>query len=239
MIAAGQQPGDVETAPVNPSPVDCRTCHQIHVTYTDADWALVDVPAPQLLMVEGETFDRGDGNLCATCHRARRGADYYDVGVGTEFTVTSSHMGPHHGAEPEMLMGVGAVGISDSVSVHYTLVEDGCPTCHIGPSDSHTFEPTLEGCQSCHADLDTFDRNGVQTDIEALYHELGELVEAAGLVHLDEEDGMYHPVQDAVGTVAEGEAMWNLLFVQEDGSMGIHNPSYTENMLEYALGLLE
>ncbi len=239
MIAAGIGPDDVETAPVNPSPPDCRTCHNIHTTNTDADWALSTTAPVELLLVEGEVYDQGDGNLCATCHIARRGPAYYEIGVGTEFTVSSSHMGPHHGAEPEMLLGVGAVGISDSVSIHYTLVDDGCPTCHVGPSDSHTFVATLEGCTDCHADLDTFDRNDVQTELEVLYHELGELLETAGLVHLDDEDGMYHPVQDAVGTVAEGQAMWNLLFYQEDGSAGIHNPAYAENMLEYALGLLE
>jgi len=33
--------GDIE----NPSPVNCRTCHNIHTTYTQADWALtVDSP---------------------------------------------------------------------------------------------------------------------------------------------------------------------------------------------------
>ncbi len=231
MVAAGIGPNDVEVGVTNPTPATCRTCHQIHTTYTDADWALVDVPPVEMLMSD-EIYDSGDGNLCATCHRARRGMDDYDVGVGTEFTVTSSHMGPHHGSEPDMFLGVGAYGISDSVSIHYTLVENGCPTCHV-VDGNHTLEPDVDGCTSCHADLDTFDRNGVQTEVEELFAHLGELLEATGLLH----DG--HPVNEAVGTVAEGGALWNYLYVYEDGSMGIHNPGYTKNMLKSAIAALE
>ncbi|MHB1377311.1 MAG: hypothetical protein ACYCXB_07810, partial [Candidatus Humimicrobiaceae bacterium] len=58
----------------NPSPINCRTCHQIHKTYTSSDWALT-TDAPVILQLTGDTFDEGKGNLCVNCHQARPGTD--------------------------------------------------------------------------------------------------------------------------------------------------------------------
>ena len=232
MVAAGLMPDDMEEAPANPSNPNCRTCHEIHTTYTDADWAIEATDPVQMLMSDA-IFDRGNGNLCATCHRGRRSQEDVDFSVG----VDSTHWGMHHGSEPDMLLGEGAYGVSDSVSVHYTLVENGCPTCHVADGN-HTLNPSLAGCQSCHADLDTFDRNGVQTEVTELFEELGALLEAKGLAHFDEEAGEWHPAV-GMGTEAEIGAAWNFMFVLEDGSMGVHNPGYTKAMLESAIATLE
>ena len=92
-------------------------------------------------------------------------------------------------------------------------------------SGGHTFAPTLKGCQSCHEGLTTFDRHDVQTEIQALLDELEELLEAAGVMH----DG--HPV---VGDFTEAKvgALFNYLFVLEDGSLGVHNSYYAKKLLE-------
>lgn len=42
----------------NPSPINCRTCHKIHKTYTSSDWALT-TDAPVILQLTGDTFDEG------------------------------------------------------------------------------------------------------------------------------------------------------------------------------------
>ena len=55
----------------NPTPINCRTCHQIHETYTDADYALTATAAIDFIYPAGETADFGTGNVCATCHMAR------------------------------------------------------------------------------------------------------------------------------------------------------------------------
>jgi hypothetical protein len=70
-VAAGQNFSQVEIGDANPTHQDCRTCHQIHTTYTGADWAL-ETDAPVVMVTSGATFDGGSGNLCANCHQARR-----------------------------------------------------------------------------------------------------------------------------------------------------------------------
>jgi hypothetical protein len=86
----------------------------------------------------------------------------------------------------------------------------------------------------CHLDAEDFDINGVQTEVEALIAQVGELLVAKGL--LDEEG---HPV---VGDypAAEASALWNYIFIVfEDGSLGVHNPGYTKALLEAALVALQ
>ncbi len=227
MVATGIGIEDFEEATANPSPQNCRTCHQIHTTYTKADFAL-RTTAPVTLIASGETFDRGDGNLCATCHQPRRLGP--EEGGG-DYEITSTHWGPHHGPQSTVLLGISAYGVPDSTGMHYTLVDDGCPVCHLA-NDNHTLEASTAGCQSCHVDLDTLDKNGVQTEIKALFDELGELLEDAGLLH----DGHPNP-----GTYTEEQAgaAWNWMIVYEDNSFGIHNPSWTKAILEKGIELMQ
>jgi hypothetical protein len=227
-IAVGLDPDEVEAGIPNPTPQNCRTCHQIHTTYTKADFAL-KTTSPVTLFVSEETFDMGDGNLCASCHQPRGAAP--EVGGG-DVEVTSTHWGPHYGTQSATLLGIGGYGAAGSPSAHYQLVSDGCPVCHMGPDKGHTLEAKTAACQSCHAELDTFDRNGVQTEVQALIDELEELLEAKGLLH----DG--HPV---VGEYSEEEAgaLWNYRFVTPDGSLGVHNSAYTKALLQTAIDALK
>ncbi|MEE8318769.1 MAG: hypothetical protein V3R36_03925, partial [Dehalococcoidales bacterium] len=95
--------------------------------------------------------------------------------------VSSTHWGPHHGPQSTMLLGIGGAGASGSPSAHYSMVEDGCPTCHLAGGD-HLLSPSMQRhaikrCQSCHADATNFDIGGVQTEVEALIEELEHLLE--------------------------------------------------------------
>ena len=121
---------------------------------------------------------------------------------------------------------------------------------------NHTLEASTAGCQSCHADLDTLDRNGVQTEIKALFYELEDLLIAEGLLEavLDEEGERmpltaeaeiiaYEPtgVHPVVGSYPEEKAgaLWNYLIVMEDNSWGVHNPSWTKAILQTAIDALK
>ena len=227
-VAAGLDPDEVEEGVASPSPQNCRTCHQIHTTYTGADFAL-ETTDPVVLFQSGETFDMGLGNLCANCHQPRRG---FPEAVDGEVEVTSTHWGPHHGMESAFLLGVGGALVEGSPSAHYSLVTEGCPACHMGDERNHTMEPDVDRCQACHADLEDFDRNGVQTEIEEMFEEAKELLVAKGL--LDEEG---HPV---VGTYSEAEsaALWNFLVIEEDSSDGVHNSAFARALLEQVLEVL-
>jgi hypothetical protein len=235
-IEAGLPPHDPSVeGVVNVSPYTCRTCHEIHETYTAADFALAGGAQPVKLEYTAGTFDGGDGNLCANCHQIRNEAP---VAVAGEIETGTTRFGTHHGTEAQMLLGEGALGITGSASPHYQLVEETCVGCHMGENRNHTFEPEVERCQSCHADLDTFDRNSVQTETEELLAQIRPLLVSAGILDNELDPEGFRSVD---GTFPEevANAMWNYVMVQEDQSMGVHNPAYTKAMLEYALEVLQ
>jgi hypothetical protein len=232
MVAAGLTPDMVEEGDPNPTRQDCRACHQIHATYTGEDWALETTDAVPLYAFEGVTFDGGEGNLCANCHQPRRGIGEADADGNIE--VDSTHWGPHHGPQSAMLMGVAGAGdIEGNPSSHATMVENTCVTCHLGEGANHTFEPDVAACQGCHSGAEDFDINGVQTEVQASLDELQAALTAKGL--LDAEGTM------VVGSypAAEASALWNWIFISmEDKSLGVHNPTYTKDLLEASLAAL-
>jgi len=248
MIAAGLRPDQVEEGDPNPTRQDCRTCHQVHVGYTTADWALETTDPVVLFAFEDVTYDGGKGNLCANCHQPRRViADADDEG---NIKVTSSHWGPHHGPQSAMLLGIGGAGdVAGVPSFHGTFVADTCVTCHIGADASHTFESVESSCLQCHDE--DFDIEGSQDEVQELIDQLGDLLLAKGMLAAEEEyeigdDGEieavvvgYHPV---VGTypAAEASALWNYILIAiEDGSLGVHNNAYTTDLLEASIAALQ
>jgi hypothetical protein len=149
--------------------------------------------------------------------------------------ITSTHWGPHHGAESAMMLGItGAGDVESSTSPHYGVVQDTCVGCHMGEGRDHHFEPSVAACQACHADAENFDINGVQTEVEAGLAELEEGLIALGW--LDEEG---HPIVTSV-PAKEAVALWNWIFIaHEDKSNGVHNPAYTKALIEAGLAALE
>ena len=231
MVAAGISPDAVEAGDPDPTRQDCKTCHLIHTTYTGEDWALTSTEPVALYAFEGATFDGGEGNLCATCHQPRRGIDEVVDGM---IEVTSTHWGPHHGPQSAMLLGLAGAGdVSGSAGAHASQVEDTCVTCHLGGAMSHTFEAKQESCEACHSGAEDFDINGVQTETQALLDELAAGLIAKGLLT---EEG-----EPVVGSYPEAEAgaLWQWISIaQEDKSLGVHNPGYTEALLKASLEAL-
>lgn len=228
MIAAGiTNPEDVQEGQTNPTPQNCRTCHEIHTTYTNADWNLTTT-TPVTLFASGQTYDGGKGNLCANCHQPRREIEAENGMVNW----SSTHYGPHHGPQSAMLLGIGGAGVTGKPAAHYSMVEDTCVTCHL-VNQVHTMAPNVEACTACHSGAEDFDINGLQTEVDGMVAELGDLLEAKGLF----EDG-----EPIVGEYPEDQAaaLWNYIYiVNEDGSHGVHNPSYTKAMLEYSIEALQ
>jgi hypothetical protein len=233
MIAEGANPTTYSGTAADVTHQDCRTCHQIHTSYTSADWALETTDPVAVYAVEGATYDGGAGNLCANCHLPRTALTLDAEGL---VDVTSTHWGPHHGPQAAMLLGVAGAGeVEGSPGAHYSMVEDTCVTCHVGESDNHTFVPSVANCQECHVDIEDFDFSGLQTEVDAMLAELGEKLEAEGMYELEAN----HPV---VGKyeAAKGAALWNYIYIAvEDGSRGIHNPAYTKALLEASLAAFE
>ena len=230
MVAAGLRPDQVEAGDPNPTRQDCRACHQVHTSYTVADWAL-ETTAPVNIYAFGELmFDGGKGNLCANCHQPRRAIAEADA--DGNIAVTSTHWGPHHGPQSAMLLGTGGAGdVAGVPSFHYRLVSDTCVTCHIGADMAHTFEAVEASCEECHTPEDDLDT--AMASVQAKIVVLHDMLEAKGLYN----DG--HPV---VGTypAAQAQALWNYIFIAiDDASSGAHNPPYTNALLDASIAALQ
>lgn len=252
-INAGLPPHDPSVeGVVNVSPFDCRTCHNIHTTYTKADFSLTGGEKAVKMEYTDGTFDGGAGNLCANCHQIRNPKPIVD---GGNVAITSSRFGPHYGIPAQMLLGEGGLGVTGSPSAHYTTVTDTCVACHMGEEFNHTYLPKVTRCQACHADAKDFDINGAQTEIKAMVEELHTIFVEKKLTNPDEvanpdhlwgiydpaADKWSNPSADAPLTVPEAvaNAMWNYKYVVYDKSMGVHNSAYTKALLQAALDTMK
>jgi hypothetical protein len=234
MVAAGETPLTYTGGAVDVTHQDCRTCHQIHVSYTGDDWALETTAPVALYAFEDATFDGGNGNLCAVCHQPRRVIDG-DIVDGI-VNWSSTHYGPHHGPQSAMLLGIGGAGeVAQGIaSGHYSEVENTCVGCHLGENDNHTFLPAVSACQECHEGAENFDINGLQTEVEELLAQLEEALVAKGMWDLEADEPVTGEYPEA-----DAAALWNYIYVaHEDRSMGVHNPAYTIALLEASLAAL-
>ena len=227
-IADGLHPDELEQGFDSPSPINCRTCHQIHTTYTGQDYAL-ESTGPVDLYQAGGTYDAGLSNQCAGCHQP---FNAFPGATNGEVEITSTRFGPHHGAEASTLIGTGGALIEGSPSVHYALVQEGCIGCHMGPEADHRMSSQVSRCHDCHGGIEDFDYNGAQTEIRSMVEEVGALLLSRGLI---DEEGRSVP-----GTYPESEAaaLWNYKVVLEDQSFGVHNANFARALLEQALEAL-
>jgi hypothetical protein len=196
---------------------------------------------------ETVTADFGTGNLCVNCHQSRR-AEPNVTNPGETFEITSTHYGPHHGAQGNVLNGAGFAEIAGDIAYpapgSATHMEVGCTGCHMGEYDAdaaaggHTYWPTLGSCTECHGALEDFDYNGAQTEVEELLVELRDILVANGVLEWVEEDEAYEPV---VGTypMAQAQAFFNWVGLEEDRSLGVHNPNYVMALLKNSIQALQ
>ncbi|MBZ0243941.1 MAG: hypothetical protein K8F24_12040, partial [Bacteroidales bacterium] len=89
----------------NPNPPNCYTCHNVHETYTEADWTLT-VSGPVTMHNTTQTPDFGAGSLCASCHQGRE-VTPFPVEGGDDITITGIRYGVHYGTQANVLKGTG------------------------------------------------------------------------------------------------------------------------------------
>ncbi len=247
----GQHTGEMSTSDFPfPTRIGCTTCHSWHNESLDAaedpDYALRTTDPVELLMynaagMDPVTIDFGDqSNLCANCHQPRR-VGPVDEGGG-EYTVTSTHYGPHHGPQSTVLAGIGGYEFEGVDYPNETPHTKGssCVSCHMHESE-HSFEPTLGSCNTteCHnGDITTVTDNSRQISVANLLETLrGELV-TAGLLEEDIETGEFHPVKGTYPVDQVG-ALYNYETIFDDRSMGIHNFKYVEALLQSSIAVFE
>jgi hypothetical protein len=227
------------------TPVGCYTCHEPHTTGTLS----LRVEDP-VMLADGTSYDRLKSNICAACHQSRRNVNTYVV----DNTTLSNSYGPHLGPHSDMFLATNAYeydGYSYDHNHPHGLAHTGCLWCHEVPSlyatGGHTFgmkdEDTgyenVTGCNYCHGgDVNDFDHEGEQTDIVEALDSLGTLLLAANLLELVDIGGVMVPLPTegrVVMTADSAGAVFNYIFVRNDGSKGMHNIAYAEDLLQSSI----
>lgn len=237
----------------DPAPVNCRTCHQIHKTYTAADYALTRT-GPITMMAGGATVDLGSraGNLCGQCHQGRAVSPLPVLG-GAAVTVTNTRYGFHHGPQANVIAGVGAfkftgpATIPTATHVHGdpSFNEGVCAGCHMNDafgqqSGGHTWNMSYEyhgstveniaACAECHKTVTNFDHFSLRPDVKALLAELNTELVRLGIRPVTTDPHNYYAVRGTFpADVAAAFLNWQMF--SEDRSGGLHNPPYVKNVL--------
>ncbi len=241
--------------------ITCATCHDPHSAENPAQVRLstaqlsdgTDVPLSN------------EGRLCINCHKGRRDAvDYTDNWLSN----LSSHFGPHYGTQGDVLVGANVItwGYQLGTSPHLQAIEKACIGCHMAPAGedgegnpliagSHTFSMrTPEGmanvaaCEPCHGDVgDDFNvkklyingiadhdgdgvEEGLQEEVHGLLEQIYELLPNDGEGHL--------MITDSSVTQIQAQAAYNFLVIEDDRSLGMHNPEFVVDLLQLTLGVL-
>lgn len=243
--------GSVAATIANPTPVGCRTCHNLHKDYAPSDYQLTTTAPVTFLANESESYDFGNSNLCANCHQPRVWAP--EVG-GPDVEISSSRYGPHHGPQSALLAGTGGYEVAGSLpydnTAHTTMISDGCITCHMAAAygtqaGAHTWkmaydyhgniEDNMAGCANCHGSAEDFNINGAIDTFDNLAAQLEQLLIDKGVLT---ESGSAVSGQTVSADLAG--ALWNYRFlVLEDGSHGVHNPKYARAMLQNAIEAIQ
>lgn len=261
--STGAVAGDI----TNPSAWECGTCHGLHETMGGSDYALRLSDPVNPIFNPALTMDLGgSSNLCANCHQSRRGEPNLTNPGEDTFNITSSHWGPHHGAQANVVAGVGFANIPGSVEYpeagsakHLTMAS--CTGCHMSEFDNeedqggHTWNPSLIACNTCHeASDEDFNYGGVRSDVAAKLETLRDELVRLGVVEFAEESiyelneetgdielvvlpGEYHVVPGTYPTV-QARAFFNYVGLDEDRSFGAHNPKYVKALLQNSIEAL-
>jgi hypothetical protein len=237
----------------NPNPPNCYTCHQIHKTYTPADLAFTVTGPVALRNTGGQTFDFGEGSLCASCHQGRTLDSFPTVG-GPDVNITSPYWGIHHGPQSNMLVAQGLFEVGTGYTgphYHYSSNPNTCITCHMAEAfgaqaGGHTWNMAYEyhgheklnfaGCLSCHPDesalADKFD--ALETEVTGLLADLKVKLDANGITA----DGSDSPIPGTYPAVVAGTFL-NYSAIMQDRSNGVHNPTYIKKLLQNSIAALQ
>jgi hypothetical protein len=249
--------------------ITCATCHDPHSAAnpsqlrTVAAVKLMDSSKPGGATV---VTNGGKGQLCMNCHMSRRDAVSY-VTSNKGSNRFGPHHGPQ--SDMLQGVNAITYGKVIPSSAHSQVVSNTCVTCHMqtvatsspvfSHAGGHTFMMAYDNetnsvdlvgaCQKCHGQSVTsfdmarsdYDGNGViegvQTEVQGLCNQLSVLLPPLGQVKSSLDD-----VQNAITasyTQDQLNAAYNLLFVLEDRSFGIHNTAYAVGLLQASLANLQ
>ncbi len=233
------------------TPISCGTCHDFHNSLDfendGPDYALRATHPVALIIDPTVIVDFGSSsNTCANCHQARTNEPYAaNVAASAptdSFTVTSTHYGPHHGPQSNLLSGNGFAELAGTMAYptesSHLAAEATCVTCHMGENANgvggHSWHTSLANCTAaCHTGITSFDNNGAQTAIVAQLEELKVLLQTAGIV-----DDAGHVVKGTYPMVT-AQSFFNYIAIEEDRSKGVHNPAYAKALLTNSIEAMQ
>ncbi|MFC2103630.1 T9SS type A sorting domain-containing protein [Bacteroidota bacterium] len=119
-------PDDIETVP-EATTHTCATCHDPHDATNIHQLRFQDTQLGDGAPITFELY--GTGSQCMECHRSRRNGPEYSSDIEN----ASSHYGPHHGPQADMLIGANApdFGVQLPSSPHSVATENACVDCHM------------------------------------------------------------------------------------------------------------
>lgn len=223
----------------NPTPINCRTCHDIHETFTSADYALTTTEPIDFIYPAGVSADFDTGNLCATCHMARA-PGVVPVPGGPAIEISGSRFGTHYGTQSNTMAAAGYFTFGTVETANPHMVLSTCNECHMaGDAHSaegfHKFTPTTDSCvgSGCHFSMNDGFRD--QDVVAALMTQLQTLLIGEGIL-VDETSHYGTPGTYDQDVIA---AFLNWFMLNEDGSLGVHNPYYVIDVLNNTIAMLE
>jgi hypothetical protein len=196
----------------------------------------------------------GVSNTCISCHKSRKDVTNYIL-PGANVTLTSANWGPHEAPQADIFSGKGGyhfAGKTFNNGTHQTLA--GCSSCHMvkvaanGNIPDHSMRPSISSCAAaaCHVNVTKFDVQGGQGVVKSALKELESLL--AGIHALTRSttapyveilptelgDGNYNLDKTFPGTTLtdlQAGALYNYLLIARGSGWGVHNPTYTKQLL--------
>ncbi len=241
--------------PLAHTKITCQTCHEPH------SMGLRTAPASSDTLGNGydySSFNFGDGKICVNCHKYRRNNQSYVLTPMSPFWgphyrgATDIFLGQNGYT----------FGANLPSSIAHQNVENTCVGCHMSAtpdtgtpardkigmhtwnmryvSDTQVEYHNVTGCISCHSGINKFedifasydyDKDGNTepfiVEVNGLLKKLAKLLPPFGSETINR-----NLISASPDSALFKKAFWNYLYVNYDGSNGVHNPKYVVSLLQ-------
>lgn len=208
----------------------------------------------------------GDASLpivCAACHDPHDAKNEHQLRLPPEELCIKCHNpedaappdNPHH-STASMFAGTGAApipGVTYMTQSAHQVVEpaasEKCVTCHVfmtpfvsetePAATGHTFQPRIEACMQagCHVN-GLVDTNGEEFNHRGRQDFTRNLIDSLQTIISDIEANVL-PTASPEDSADYQIGLFNLRFVQNEGSNGVHNANYAQSILENTIAFLD
>jgi len=242
----------------NLTDIACSACHDPHGNSNEH--YLRSRPVNSDTLANGYHYGLGNGKVCMDCHKSRRNAATFSI-----TTVSSANWGPHHSTQGDVLLGLNYAPLGFAISGSHKNITGGCVGCHMTPTtdtgtvtrdkvgghsmrlhDSTSNYYHVSACTSCHPGKtkwddfvapQDFDGDGNiepwQKEISGMLYNMRVALPPVGLDSINwqliKADSLNNNLK---------KAYYNYLYISGDGSLGLHNPFFTAQLLMNSLNAI-